>query len=41
MGSYEPVGSRTGVFADTKDGYEMIKVSRICIDTKRRFTESG
>ncbi|KAH8203874.1 hypothetical protein TruAng_001938 [Truncatella angustata] len=25
---YEPVGSRTGVFADTKDGYEMIKVSR-------------
>ncbi|KAF2715497.1 2og-Fe oxygenase family protein [Pleomassaria siparia CBS 279.74] len=25
---YEPVGSRTGVFSDTKDGYEMIKVSR-------------
>ncbi|RDL38509.1 Uncharacterized protein BP5553_02849 [Venustampulla echinocandica] len=25
---YEPVGSRTGVFENTKDGYEMIKVSR-------------
>jgi isopenicillin N synthase-like dioxygenase len=25
---YEPVGSRTGVFSDTKDGYEMIKISR-------------
>ncbi|KAH8812193.1 hypothetical protein F5884DRAFT_820165 [Xylogone sp. PMI_703] len=25
---YEPVGSRTGVLNDTKDGYEMIKVSR-------------
>jgi isopenicillin N synthase-like dioxygenase len=25
---YEPVGSRTGVFDDTKDGYEMIKISR-------------
>ncbi|CAG8959550.1 hypothetical protein HYFRA_00001451 [Hymenoscyphus fraxineus] len=25
---YEPVGSRTGVLDDTKDGYEMIKVSR-------------
>lgn len=25
---YEPVGSRTGVIAGTKDGYEMIKVSR-------------
>ncbi|KAI5924795.1 hypothetical protein F4810DRAFT_119044 [Camillea tinctor] len=25
---YEPVGSRTGVLANTKDGYEMIKVSR-------------
>lgn len=25
---YEPVGSRTGVLEDTKDGYEMIKVSR-------------
>jgi isopenicillin N synthase-like dioxygenase len=24
---YEPVGSRTGVLANTKDGYEMIKVS--------------
>lgn len=24
---YEPVGSRTGVLQDTKDGYEMIKVS--------------
>jgi len=26
--SYEPVGSRTGVAAGTKDGYEMLKVSR-------------
>ncbi|KAF3061546.1 putative 2og-fe oxygenase superfamily protein [Daldinia childiae] len=25
---YEPVGSRTGVLENTKDGYEMIKVSR-------------
>lgn len=25
---YEPVGSRTGVAAGTKDGYEMLKVSR-------------
>jgi len=25
---YEPVGSRTGVLANTKDGYEMVKVSR-------------
>lgn len=25
---YEPVGSRTGVEAGTKDGYEMLKVSR-------------
>ncbi|KAI0875502.1 Clavaminate synthase-like protein [Hypoxylon argillaceum] len=25
---YEPIGSRTGVLANTKDGYEMIKVSR-------------
>ncbi|KAG5915219.1 hypothetical protein E4U61_004824 [Claviceps capensis] len=25
---YEPVGSRTGVWAGTKDGYEMLKVSR-------------
>ncbi|KAI1849595.1 hypothetical protein JX265_013601 [Neoarthrinium moseri] len=25
---YEPVGSRTGVLKDTKDGYEMIKVAR-------------
>ncbi|KAH8593069.1 hypothetical protein B0O99DRAFT_688969 [Bisporella sp. PMI_857] len=25
---YEPVGSRTGVFENTKDGYEMVKVSR-------------
>ncbi|TVY73387.1 Oxidoreductase vrtI [Lachnellula suecica] len=25
---YEPIGSRTGVFPDTKDGYEMVKVSR-------------
>ncbi|KAK2598214.1 hypothetical protein N8I77_011640 [Diaporthe amygdali] len=25
---YEPIGSRTGVFKDTKDGYEMIKVAR-------------
>jgi hypothetical protein len=24
--SYEPVGSRTGVLENTKDGYEMIKV---------------
>lgn len=24
---YEPVGSRTGVLANTKDGYEVIKVS--------------
>ena len=24
---YEPVGSRTGVLENTKDGYEMIKVS--------------
>lgn len=26
---YEPVGSRTGVLENTKDGYEMIKVSSI------------
>ncbi|KAI1308915.1 Clavaminate synthase-like protein [Xylaria venustula] len=25
---YEPIGSRTGVLENTKDGYEMIKVSR-------------
>jgi isopenicillin N synthase-like dioxygenase len=25
---YEPVGSRTGVLENTKDGYEMVKVSR-------------
>jgi hypothetical protein len=25
---YEPVGSRTGVASGTKDGYEMLKVSR-------------
>ncbi|KAG9233308.1 hypothetical protein BJ875DRAFT_403260 [Amylocarpus encephaloides] len=25
---YEPIGSRTGVFEGTKDGYEMVKVSR-------------
>lgn len=25
--SYEPIGSRTGVLQNTKDGYEMIKVS--------------
>lgn len=24
--SYEPIGSRTGVLENTKDGYEMIKV---------------
>lgn len=28
MYSYEPVGSRTGVMAGSKDGYEMLKVSR-------------
>lgn len=28
LSSYEPIGSRTGVLQDTKDGYEMIKVSR-------------
>lgn len=26
--SYEPVGSRNGVLEDTRDGYEMVKVSR-------------
>lgn len=25
--SYEPIGSRNGVLKDTRDGYEMIKVS--------------
>jgi isopenicillin N synthase-like dioxygenase len=28
---YEPVGSRTGVLENTKDGYEMIKVSYLSV----------
>lgn len=31
MNRYEPIGSRTGVLENTKDGYEMIKVGLLTL----------